>query len=175
MERIFNYFVESLVNAGEEISKDYFNLKEAGSRELIQRERVYCYELYHQLKNKIVDFPYDLDGELDKNGHSIIEESLGKVKPDFVIHKRGNMGNNLAVIEVKPIDVRASNLESDLEKIKKFINRCQYYKGIMLIYGNKNWNYFDENIKNKVEDINEENLLLVWHQKPNQSMKVIDI
>lgn len=151
MERMFNSFIESLKSAGEEISEDYFNLKEAGSRELIQRERVYCYELYHQLKNKIVDFYYNLDGELDKSGHSIIEESLGRVKPDFVIHKRGDMENNLAVIEVKPIDVRANNLKSDIEKIKKFIDRCQYYKGIMLIYGNKDRNYFKENIKIKLK------------------------
>lgn len=66
------------------------------------RERVYCYELYHQLRLALpANFLYTLQGEVDKMGHPII---TGGVKPDFILHKSGTMNDNFLVIEVKPLN-----------------------------------------------------------------------
>jgi hypothetical protein len=92
------------MKAIQNIDAHYFQLTVARNDELIYRERVYCYELYHQLRLLLGDdFPYKLDGELDKRGHAIISD--GK-KPDFVIHVPGEMGQNLVVIEVKTVNVK---------------------------------------------------------------------
>src|SRR4030043_1988755 len=97
----FECFMQCLMKAGEKIEPHYFQIPTAGSDELIYRERVYCYELYHQLRIALGDdFSYKLDGEVDKAGHLSIR---GGKKPDFIVHIPDEMDRNLVVIEVKPI------------------------------------------------------------------------
>lgn len=56
------------------------------------------------MRKKLGDeFPYRLDGELDKVNHPEIHERIGPKKPDFVVHVPGDMNRNLVVIEVKTI------------------------------------------------------------------------
>jgi len=132
------HFLESLKKACERIDRHYFQLDVAGSEEPIYRERVYCYELYHQLRCILGDtFPYKLDGEVDKAGHPIIRSELGPKKPDFIVHVPGEMNRNLMVIEVKPVTVKnkINELKEDLKTLKEFLHKARYYRAIMLIYG----------------------------------------
>lgn len=115
--------------AGKRIDRHYFKLDIAGSEELIYRERVYCYELYHQLCCILEDnFPYKLDGEVDKSIHPIIESELGAKKPDFIVHVPGKMNRNLAVIEVKSVTIKdkIDKLRNNLEILKKFLDKAKY-------------------------------------------------
>ena len=72
-EQDFQQFLKFLMKAMQNIDSHYFQLRFASNDELKYRERVYCYELYHQLRLLLGDdFPYKLDGELDKKSHRII-------------------------------------------------------------------------------------------------------
>lgn len=164
----FNRFMGCLENSGERIDQHYFQLPVAGKEEPVFRERVYCYELYHQLRTTLGDgFPYKLDGEVDKNGHPIIRPTLGPWKPDFIVHIPGNMKRNLVVIEVKPITVKddMSELKRTLEKLQGFLNEAKYYRAIMLVYGDGKHN-LPESIRSEVHKFSKrcgERILMVWH------------
>lgn len=54
------------------VPETYFQLPVAGREGPSYRERVYCYELYHQLRCRWpVDTGYSLAGEVDKKGHHL--------------------------------------------------------------------------------------------------------
>lgn len=150
-EIYYGQFLDALLAATASIGDKYFRLPIAGGSP-IYRERVYCYELYHQLR-KILgnDYPYMLSGEIDKNSHPYIVSRCGAIKPDFLVHKPGGMGMeaNLAIVEVKSIE-RAIIGSEDKGLLKDFKNiNCMvdmpngYYKGVILVYGNTNLNHFN--------------------------------
>ncbi|MGD8457430.1 MAG: hypothetical protein PVF83_13695, partial [Anaerolineales bacterium] len=77
MEGDFEQFLIMLCVATSNIGEQYFQLEVAEREEHIYRERVYCYELYHQLRVVTPDgFNYQLDGELDKSGHPLIHDAV---------------------------------------------------------------------------------------------------
>lgn len=169
MNEDFNYFMECFKKAGERMEDaHYFKIKFARSEELKFRERVYCYELYHQLRNALGDeFEYKLDGEVDKIGHLFYQET-GPKKPDLIVHVPGDMDRNLVVIEVKPVTVvtRITELEEDIKTLKGFLKEGKYYRAIMLIYGNGQ--ELPKKIVSEVKSLimNYEKcnqILLVWH------------
>ncbi len=161
MEKDFQHFVECLKEAGARIEEHYFKLREAGSEEQIYRERVYCYEIYHQLRNALGNnFRYELDGELDKRGHEIIQ---GDQKPDFVVHEPGTMDRNLVVIEVKPVTVTVQKLEKDLCKLKGFLDRAEYYRAIILIYGDGDQAAKLQQVKSLAQEY-DQRIIVIWHK-----------
>lgn len=125
-----------LSNATQSISKPYFHLSIDGG-DAIYRERVYCYELYHQMR---MIWPnnteYYLNGEIDKAAHPILR-TLGAsfIKPDLLIHKPGYMSGNQVIIEVKTQNVTTSGIRKDLNSLTIFMNQVSYQRGIYLIYG----------------------------------------
>ncbi|OGO23112.1 MAG: hypothetical protein A2Z28_01810 [Chloroflexi bacterium RBG_16_51_9] len=160
----FKCFLEQLISATAKIESKYFHFPVAGAESTIYRERVYCYELYHQLRCTLGnEFPYTLDGEVDKKAHKIIE---GNKKPDFIVHTLGIMEENLAVIEVKSKDAETQNIKVDIDKLIEFLK--YYYRAIMLIYGD------DENkvksTRNEIDSLPEhsESILLLWHKEPGK-------
>ncbi|MCI0329666.1 MAG: hypothetical protein L0196_01760 [candidate division Zixibacteria bacterium] len=175
-EKVFQEFIRHLRLATTKIGAHYFRIHVAGSEKQIFRERVYCYELYHQLREALTDeFSFELDGELDKRGHEIIK---GDRKPDFVVHKSGCMAQNLAIIEVKPADVELKELGEDLKKLKGFVENANYYRGVMLIYGNNNEETLRVEILKTSKDIlknYEDKILVMWHNKPLEELKEIPL
>ena len=166
-EQDFHYFMKRLVWAIENIDAFYFQLPVAEGDEPIYRERVYCYELYHQLRCMLDDsFPYKLNGEVDKSGHPLIRNAK---KPDFIVHQPGNMKHNLVVIEVKSVNVknRLNELRDDFNTLKWFLNKAKYYRAIMLIYGNIN-GVLPENIKQEIKNIDDSRIMVLWHSEPNK-------
>lgn len=78
---------ELLQRATANVPAQYFQVTLDGG-DPIYRERVYCYELYHQLRCQWpTDTPFNLNGELDKAAHPILRElDADYAKPDFLIH-----------------------------------------------------------------------------------------
>lgn len=127
---------EILEHATANVTKEYFMLKIDGSSP-IYRERVYCYELYHQMR---VLWPEDtefyLNAEVDKAAHPILGElGADHVKPDFLVHGPGYMTKNDTIIEVKSKKLRKDGIKKDLESMSLFRNNVNYKRAIYLIYG----------------------------------------
>jgi len=101
------------------------------------RERVYCYELYHQMRCHWPDEEgYTLNGELDKAAHPVLSGlGLGKLKPDFLVHRPGDMRGNHAVIEVKCSNARMQGLNKDIETLTRFRRAAGYKRAILLVFG----------------------------------------
>lgn len=171
----FKKFVGYLIEAGSKMGRHYFQLAVAGKENPIFRERVYCYELYHQLRCIMErTFPYELDGEVDKAGHPIIRKAK---KPDFIVHAPGNMERNLAVIEVKDIKVneRLEDLRKDLNTLKYFLKKAAYYYGIVLVYGD-GWNPIPVPIVQEVKGFLKKynlSIMLMWHRGPNEKLEIL--
>jgi len=147
MERHLTKLRDLLAAATAAIQPDYFLLPVAdgqGGQPIYQyRERVYAYELYHQLRVRWPDdWPYSLGGEVDKHGHPVVRgEFLDDTKPDLLVHVPGRMDPdlNLAVLEIKPLRIDAHNAEQealrhDLQKLIAFLG-VGYYAGFLLVFG----------------------------------------
>lgn len=126
---------EIFIAATENLDEKYFHLPIAGRMNPVYRERVYCYELYHLMRENLPkDYSYSLNGEVDKSGHTLIR---GNWKPDFIFHKPGNMHDNLLVIEVKNTDADSKDIKKDLVKLTAFKNgKANYFAAYYLFYGN---------------------------------------
>lgn len=174
-ERDFKRFMACLEKAAELVEQHYFKITFAGAEQYVYRERVYCYELYHHLRSILGDdFPYKLDGELDKINHPELQELIGAKKPDFIVHVPGNMDRNLVVVEVKPISTRIDRLRDDLNTLHLFLNNANYYRAIMLIYGNDKYGSIDR-IKEEFRAFSNGKLLLIWHKKPEELPILLNI
>ena len=115
----------------------YFHLNIDGG-DPVFRERVYCYELYHQMRsNWPSQSRYVLNGELDKSAHPILRElGADHAKPDLLVHTPGAMAGNYAIIEVKHSTV-ADGIRKDLQTLDLFVRRVGYQRAIYLIYGHE--------------------------------------
>jgi hypothetical protein len=135
VERHFERLQEMLRVATARIPLDYFQLPVADA-DAVYRERVYCYELYHQLRCIWNDFPFSLGGEIDKTGHPHFQNGpYSRAKPDFLVHMAGSMDENLAAVEIKPANVKVDGIKEDLRKLTWFCQNARYFRGIFLLYG----------------------------------------
>jgi hypothetical protein len=118
------------------IEDRYFRLPLNGGGP-VYRERVYCYELYHQMRCQWPpDCQFTLNGEVDKRAHPIIQNfGVANTIPDFLVHVPGNMENNHAVIEVKSCEPSSQAIRVDLQKLNAFQVEVGYQRGIYLVYG----------------------------------------
>ncbi|MEK4541350.1 hypothetical protein [Bacillus sp. FSL R5-0585] len=125
------------------------NVESQNREELIpylsmHHERVFCYELYHQLRkimeqNKLNE-KVILQAELRKAqvGSEIeqlygMQSTDGVYYPDFLIHEPQTFDNQDLIIEVKANPgLTVADMKKDILKIDQFINKYQYKKGIFL-------------------------------------------
>jgi len=164
-------FMEHLCDATAVIPWQYFQLPVFSKEDPIYRERVYCYELYHQLRMILEQdgalAGYTLSGEIDKQGHPVIR----RCAPDFVFHNPGYM-ENLIVVEVKPINAAVEGIRKDRETLEYFLStEVRYQAGVELIYGG------DEQALAPFQDVfadaDRERIRLIWHQQPRERARVI--
>lgn len=135
MDQELRVFEGMLATASVRIEADDFQLPLADA-DAVYRERVYCYELYHQLRLLWGNFPFSLGGEIDKTGHPHFQDGpYARAKPDLLVHVPGNMARNLACIEVKPFDRPVGEFGFDLKKLTWFCRHANYHHGIFLVYG----------------------------------------
>jgi len=120
------------------IKRSYFHLPIDDS-DPVYRERVYCYELYHQMRSRWpADCKFYLNGELDKAGHPLLRElGADKSKPDFLVHKPGDMKGNHTIIEVKQVATKKDDIRKDIETLDRFVRKVNYQRAIYLFFGQK--------------------------------------
>jgi hypothetical protein len=126
-----------LTEATAAVDSSYFTLDIAGG-EAVFRERVYCYELYHQMRLRWPSKDkcrFLLSGEVDKSGHMLLQQ-LGAdgTKPDLLVHRPGFMEDNFAIIEVKH-STALEGMRKDLNTLDLFLRMVEYKRAIYLIYG----------------------------------------
>ena len=133
--RLMQELDDILTKATAAVSELYFYLDIAEDDPVV-RERVYCYELYHQMR---LQWPagseHALHGEIDKAGHKFLQTlGVNRQKPDLLVHGPGGMDQNNTIIEVKNhISERESS--KDLKTLDLFVSNVHYDRGVYLIYG----------------------------------------
>jgi hypothetical protein len=159
---------ELIALASKEIEPGYFRLSIHGGHP-VYRERVYCYEMYHQMR---LLWPrpcaFALNGEVDKIAHPILSQ-LGAdgYKPDFLVHTPGDMGGNHAVIEVKSADAAQRNCVKDLRTLALFRSKVGYARALYLIYGEDINDTLVTRIASTYLDMGERIPIELWvHQAP---------
>lgn len=127
--------LQAITRASSQINSEYFLLPIAGKNHPIKRERVYCYELYHQLRLfSLGDAPLTLTGEPDKRGHPGF---TGKQpNPDFILHIPGHHDSNTAVIEVQ-CRLSKRHLIKDLKTLK-LMKEKGYHVLVLLLFAADN-------------------------------------
>jgi len=126
-------FQALLVEAAARVAPEYFLLP-IHNADARYRERVYCYELYHQLRSQWPQgSPFFLNGEVDKSAHPYFGPGGGAPKPDFIVHVPGT-GNNYAVLEVKSPLVDGQGIRDDIQKLVRF-RELGYQRALYLFYG----------------------------------------
>ena len=145
------------------IAPDYFRLSIHGG-EPVYRERVYCYELYHQMRLRWpVDCAFYLNGEVDKAAHPILSQ-LGAdgFKPDLLVHRPGDLGGNHAVLEVKSARAARTGAPKDLNTLAIFRNVVGYERAIYLVYGEGITESLVERIERFSQGIHPEVAIELW-------------
>lgn len=119
-----------------------------GSEFYRHNERIFCYELYHQLRilldrKREVQEEFlrgaSLQGELQKMQIQEFAMKLGLENlsaehiPDFLVHTPGSEYRQVAVMEVKATPYLSFNsLFEDVKKIAEFLDRYRYEFGLFL-------------------------------------------
>ena len=127
-------YVDLIKNALGNIDTKYFKMDIFGSSKKIIRERVFCYELYHQIRlcqKKSGLNQLTLNAEPDKSGRY----DFDRENPDFIFHIPGTMDHNDIIIEVKGDLSRIGAIEKDIHTLTNFVRNYEYRKGIYIIYG----------------------------------------
>ncbi len=114
----------------------YFQLSIFGGNP-VYRERVCCYELYHQMRLRWPKgCPFVLNGEVDKTAHPrLMELGAAGYKPDLLVHTPGDMAGNHAILEVKSASAARYGYAKDFRTWNVFRNEVGYARAIYLIYG----------------------------------------
>lgn len=171
MEEMLQHVKTWLLEASKEITEPYFQIPVAGGNNAY-RERVYCYELYHQWRVKWDNrFTFLLCGELDKRGHTLVKgKHLDNTIPDFLVHTPGEM-NNLLVMEVKFVTGNKKKMAKDLVKLTayrrdlkdKYGNPANYHAAYFLVYGlsEADWPTFSKKIIAEIKDKKKVDLSLI--------------
>lgn len=148
------------------------------------RERVYCYELYHQWRCQWPwRFAYALCGEIDKRKHAYVRgDYLDNIKPDFLVHEPGQMNpeSNLLAVEVKPANTIAAKIVEDLQKLtalrralkNSFDQPANYQHAIFWLYGGfpDGWKELTDQLKrNKFDDIDLTLVRCFVHERAGRS------
>lgn len=135
-------FDRILREASENVQTEWFKLPVSGG-DAVYRERVYCYELYHQMRCRWPPASACfLSGEVDKGGHSYFRSDApnrsGAPNPDFLVHAPGD-SRNYAVIEVKSCEGarKKKGIKKDIKTLIQFTKDIErpYDRAIFLIFG----------------------------------------
>ena len=139
IQEALSVVADALGRAAAAIPHEYVSLRVAG-RARVPRERLYCYELYHQIRLALADgFRFSVGGEVDKRGHPVMHgPGITNTKPDLLIHRPGDMGGNLVIIEVKSVRVRHKRaIRKDLETLTAYRTFAEggYHRAYYLFFG----------------------------------------
>ena len=160
MDEKIESFVEMIKGSLDNVGDEYYKITTTYESSGIVRERVFCYELYHQMRSVqsargLTDV--QIHGEIDKSGHIAFDRNSRK-NPDFVFHVPGMMKGNAIVVEVKG-KIEGNYQEGvykDIVTLSKFTdNKHYYHSGVLIIY---NYTYDEflrkigEFLKNRLQE-----------------------
>jgi hypothetical protein len=135
--------IRVIAEAAARVHPSYLKIVTTYDLDGITREKVFCYELYHQMRLILGEITgITLNGEIDKSGHHNFESHHQK-NPDFVFHVPGEWKENSVVVEVKGGIDRRNKIQEDFEKLLTFTNLYGYKAGVFLLY-----NHHKEELKN---------------------------
>ena len=157
------------------IPPDYFHLQIDGG-DPVYRERVYCYELYHQMRSIWPhDTPFYLNGEIDKAAHPILAQfGADRVKPDLLVHRPGYMEGNHAVIEVKTCRTDKAGILKDLGTLNIFVRDVGYARAMFLVFGYEVDQELVDNISATARDFGDLPPIKLWfHAAPDRPAELI--
>lgn len=168
-------YIDIIKDALNSVGNEYYLIPTTYNPEGIVRERVFCYELYHQIRKiqeeKNDEFPLYLSAEIDKSGH-VQFLSEHRINPDFIIHKPGNMELNTIIVEVKGIIRSDDGIKKDLTNISVFIEKYNYKQGIFILY-NHNKKEFKDYFIERFDEVNKvsnpEKILLIFKENINKN------
>lgn len=127
-------YMELIKDAIAHVAPEYFNLKTTYEPAGIVRERVFCYELYHQIQCCMKPcHRLSLNGEIDKSGHIDFDQADRK-NPDFVFHVPGSREQNTLVIEVKGTLRDRRGIMGDFQTLLTFVSKYRYKAGVFILY-----------------------------------------
>ena len=163
----FDTFLNIFKKALSKIKQDYYHISTIYDSNGITRERVFCYELYHQLRCEFNDDILKVHGELDKRGQIDFHDETRAI-PDFLIHQPGTHANNNIIIEVKGV-LNKYDIIGDLQKIYSFIHDpiIHYENGIFLQYNHSFLdlrNYLSSRI-NEIEKDQDKKIVIICSKK----------
>ena len=160
MDEKVESFVEMITGSLENVGDEYYKITTTYESSGIVRERVFCYELYHQMR--LVQYERGLTdaqihGEIDKSGHVAFDKNTRK-NPDFVFHVPGMMQGNAIVVEIKGKleGTYQEGVYKDIVTLSKSTdNKHYYHSGVLIIY---NYTYDEflrkigEFLKNRLQE-----------------------
>jgi hypothetical protein len=164
-----------LKRATSAIPAEYFQLAIHGGQP-VYRERVYCYELYHQMRRIWPHAcPYWLNGEIDKQGHRLLaQRGAARFKPDFLVHTPGDMAGNYAIMEVKPLGANSDDIHNDLYKLSLFISGVEYRRAIYLFYGYGEDGGTMDRVRQAYARLDDPRTIEIWlHAAPGQPARCL--
>lgn len=166
---LLNTFLQGFHEAVKRIGPHFFRIIIAGSNQTLFRERVYCYELYHQLQCVLKGFPLRIYGEVDKSGHPRRHERRA---PDFIVHDPGREDCNLVIVEVKSTRSKRGRFLKDIGVINKYVCSYGYHHGILLLVGSKmpknRLSDYDQFVKRQ-----DGRIQMLWHREKGKFPEVI--
>ena len=134
-EKIKEILKESINN----IEEKFYKVTSSQIENSVPRERIFCYELYHQLRLECQTYKFgvrfDISPELVK-GKSMGYSEITNI-PDFLFHREGT-DLNFCILEVKA-QLDKEKIKKDFETLSSFLNGksklLPYKIGIFLIFG----------------------------------------
>jgi len=166
-------YIEMIQSAVDKVNRSYIEVDPKKDRNFVYYERIFCYELYHQmrcLQTQHSDlFEFKIHGELTKDRY----EGFGKVTPDFLIHIPNEVGKekNRVIVEVKTSKNNADEIFKDFEKLNKFIKMDNGYQYGVFIWVGEKLSDLHEEIK-KRKRLGSIDKIWVIHKNPNADEKV---
>lgn len=145
MDRFKSLIKEALTK----ISIKYFQQPTIEKDRFKYGERVFCYELYHQLRCLQEKFyGLEISGEAVKSKFQSTDLTNNKI-PDILIHNFGHHDNNEVIIEVKTdIDSFTNGIDKDFEILNTFTHEQSVFKyklGISLVVNYDFEKFINEN------------------------------
>lgn len=127
-------YLAIITEALSRVGRGYYRVRTTYDEAGVIRERVFCYEFYHQMRSIMGGAqPLILHAEIDKSGHRDFEAEDQR-NPDFVFHVPGEHTRNTLVVEVKGTLDSVAGVLKDFETLEKFITSYGYRAGVFILY-----------------------------------------
>lgn len=136
-----NHLEEIIEKALAELyEKDYYLIKtDVQEQAIVSRFALYFEKYIKELKG---DYNLDLEYNRNLKNPKRRVDTKKRIRPDLIVHKRGNHQNNLLVLEFKTYWYK--EITEDINKVKELINKepYKYHYGAVIFIDKKEHRIF---------------------------------